>query len=86
LRLWETGFHEARLLAPFIGRCKEVGEAQINVWAEDFNSWDMCGQVCGNLFVKTPYFKSKVFEFTQAKAEFVKRSGFVLTAEAAVNL
>jgi 3-methyladenine DNA glycosylase AlkD len=45
-----------------------------------------CDQVCGNLFVKTPYFKSKAFEFTEAEAEFVKRTGFVLMAEAAAHL
>ncbi|WP_412465519.1 DNA alkylation repair protein [Pedobacter sp. KLB.chiD] len=86
LLLWETGFHEARLLAIFIGDYKKVGEAQINAWTRDFNSWDICDQACGNLFVKTPYFKPKVFEFTQADAEFVKRTGFVLMAEAAVHL
>ncbi len=86
LLLWETGFHEAHLLAIFIGDYKKVGEAQINAWTSDFNSWDICDQACGNLFVKTPYFKPKVFEFTQTEAEFVKRTGFVLMAEAAVHL
>ncbi|WP_370629763.1 DNA alkylation repair protein [Pedobacter sp. MR2016-19] len=46
----------------------------------------MCDQACENLFVKTPYFKSKVFEFAAAEAEFGKRTGFVLMAEAAVHL
>ena len=86
LLLWETGFHEARLLATFIGDYKQVSEAQINAWTNDFTSWDICDQACGNLFVKTPYFKSKVFEFAAAEAEFVKRTGFVLMAEAAVHL
>jgi len=86
LLLWETGFHEARLLAIFIGDYKQVSEAQINAWTNDFTSWDICDQACGNLFVKTPYFKSKVFEFARADAEFVKRTGFVLMAEAAVHL
>jgi 3-methyladenine DNA glycosylase AlkD len=86
LLLWETGFHEARLLATFIGDYKQVTEMQINAWTKDFSSWDICDQACGNLFIKTPYFKSKVLEFAQAKAEFVKRTGFVLMAEAAVHL
>ncbi|SEQ90447.1 DNA alkylation repair protein [Pedobacter rhizosphaerae] len=86
LMLWETGIHEARLLASFIGDYKQVNETQINAWTNDFNSWDICDQACGNLFVKTPYFKSKVFEFSQAEAVFVKRTGFVLMAEAAVHL
>ncbi|MGQ7857055.1 DNA alkylation repair protein [Pedobacter sp. WC2501] len=86
LLLWGTGFHEARLLATFIGDYKQVTEMQINAWVKDFSSWDICGQTCGNLFVKTPYFRSKVIEFAAAEAEFVKRTGFVLMAEAAVHL
>lgn len=86
LQLWETGFHEARLLATFIGDYKLVTESQINAWTNDFTSWDICDQACGNLFVKTPYFKSKVLEFAKAEEEFVKRTGFVLMAEAAVHL
>jgi len=86
LLLWKTGFHEARLLATFIGDYKQVTEMQINAWVKDFCSWDICDQACGNLFVRTPYFKSKVFEFAAAEAEFVKRTGFVLMAEAAVHL
>ncbi len=86
LLLWKTGFHEARLLATFIGDYKQVTEMQINTWTKDFSSWDICDQACGNLFVKTHYFKSKIFEFAAAEAEFVKRTGFVLMAEAAVHL
>ena len=86
LLLWDTGFHEARLLATFIGDNKQVKEAQIDAWVKDFSSWDICDQACGNLFVKTPYFKSKAFEFARAEEEFIKRAGFVLMAEAAVHL
>jgi len=86
LELWKTEIHEARLLATFIGDYKQVDEAQINAWTKDFNSWDICDQACANLFVKTPYFMPKVLEFSQAEAVFVKRTGFVLMAVAAVHL
>lgn len=86
LLLWETGFHEARLLATFIGDYKLITESQVNQWTKDFTSWDTCDQACVNLFVKTPYFKLKVLEFTKAEEEFVKRAGFVLMAAAAVHL
>ena len=36
LQLWETGFHEARLLASFIGDYKLVTETQINFVGERF--------------------------------------------------
>lgn len=86
LQLWETGIHEARILATIIGDYKQVTAAQIDRWTNDFNSWDVCDQACGNLFVKTPYFVPKVLEYTKKEAEFVKRCGFVLMAEAAVHL
>ncbi|MEE1943661.1 DNA alkylation repair protein [Pedobacter sp. KR3-3] len=86
LELWETGIHEARILATIIGEPKLVNEQQIDRWTNDFTSWDVCDQACGNLFVRTPYFKPKVFEYAKAEKEFVKRTGFVLMAEAAVHL
>src|SRR5262249_38769338 len=54
LRLWETGIHEARLLAAFIEDPKQVTPEQIERWVADFDSWDICDQVCGNVFDKTP--------------------------------
>lgn len=86
LALWETDVHEAKLLATFIGDTKQVTEKQIDMWTRDFYSWDICDQACGNLFVKTPYWKSKIFEFVTAEEEFVKRTGFVLMAEASIHL
>jgi 3-methyladenine DNA glycosylase AlkD len=86
LQLWETGAHEARILAAIIGDYKQVTSKQIDQWTHDFNSWDICDQACGNLFVKTPFFIEKVIEYTAMDAEFVKRCGFVLMAEAAVHL
>jgi 3-methyladenine DNA glycosylase AlkD len=41
LLLWETGFHEARLLAGFSGDYKQVSETQINAWTKDFSFWDV---------------------------------------------
>lgn len=86
LQLWSTGIHEAMILASIIGDPQLVTEAQMDSWANGFSTWDVCDQACGNLFIKTPYFKSKILEYTKAEKEFVKRTGFVLMAEAAVHL
>jgi 3-methyladenine DNA glycosylase AlkD len=51
--LWDTGMHEARILASMIDDPSQVSEAQMEAWVKDFNSWDLCDQVCGNLFDKT---------------------------------
>ena len=85
LNLWDTGLHEARLLASLIDDPAQVTEEQINSWTKDFNSWDICDQVCGNLFDRTPFAMSKALEFSVHEAEFIKRAGFVLMAEYAVH-
>ncbi|MGN8070701.1 DNA alkylation repair protein [Mucilaginibacter sp. 22184] len=85
LDLWATGLHEARLLASLIDDPAQVTQEQIDNWTKDFYSWDLCDQVCGNLFDRTPFAMSKALEFSTNEAEFIKRAGFVLMAEYAVH-
>ena len=85
LDLWDTGLHEARLLASLIDDPALVTEEQIDNWTKDFYSWDICDQVCGNLFDRTPFAMSKALEFSAHEVEFIKRAGFVLMAEYAVH-
>jgi 3-methyladenine DNA glycosylase AlkD len=81
LALWNTGMHEAKILASLIDDPALVTEKQIDDWVNDFNSWDICDQVCGNLFDRTPFVIEKALEFSARGEEFVKRTGFVLMAE-----
>jgi 3-methyladenine DNA glycosylase AlkD len=83
--LWNSGIHEARLLAGFIDEPWLVTENQMEAWVSDFDSWDVCDQCCSSLFDKaTPAWK-KAVEWTERKEEFVKRAGFVLMACLAVH-
>lgn len=63
----------------------QVTVRQIDAWVKDFNSWDLCDQVCGNLFDRTAFAVEKAIAFSRRKEEFVKRAGFVLMAEYAVH-
>ena len=85
LELWETKIHEARLLACMIDDSANVSKSQMNKWVKDFYSWDICDQVCNNLFVFTPFAYEKAIEWSGSKKEFVKRAGFVLMATLAVH-
>lgn len=85
LELWDSGIHEARILAGFIGEIDKTNEKQMENWVKDFDSWDVCDQVCGNLFDKTPFAYEKAAEWINDKKEFVKRAGFVLMACLAVH-
>jgi len=79
-RLWSSGIHEARILAGMVDDPKQVTKNQMERWVKDFDSWDVCDQVCSNLFDKTPFAYKKVFEWSKRNEEFVKRAGFVLMA------
>ena len=80
LELWESGIHEARILAAFVDDPKQVTESQMEVWVKDFDSWDVCDQVCSGLFDKIPLAYRKAVQWCKRPEEFVKRAGFVLMA------
>ena len=79
-QIWSSGIHEARILAGMIDDPGRVNEGQMNNWVKDFDSWDVCDQVCMNLFDKTKFANKKAAEWSSKKEEFVKRAGFSLMA------
>ncbi len=83
--LWASGVHEACILASFIDDPRQVTETQMERWVADFDSWDVCDQVCSNLFDRTPHAYRKAVEWSGRELEFVKRAGFVLMAALAVH-
>jgi 3-methyladenine DNA glycosylase AlkD len=85
LRLWGSGIHEARLLAVFLDEAAKVTESQMEKWAKDFDSWDVCDQTSTSLFDQTPFAWKKAREWSSRKEEFVKRAAFALMAGLAVH-
>jgi 3-methyladenine DNA glycosylase AlkD len=85
LKLWRSGIPDARILASLVDEPARVTERQMESWVRGFNSWDVCDQVCSNLFDRTRFARSKAIEWTSREQEFVKRSGFVLMAALAVH-
>jgi len=83
--LWDSGVHEARLLAAFVDVPKLVDRDQAESWVRDFDSWDVCDQVCSNLFDKTAFARDLPFEWSVRSEEFVRRAGFVMMAALAVH-
>ena len=80
LELWASGFPEARVLASMIDIPEQATEKQLEDWVKDFDSWDVCDQVCDNLFQHTRFAWSKVEEWSTRKEEFVKRAAYALLA------
>jgi 3-methyladenine DNA glycosylase AlkD len=85
LALWATGNHEARLLACFVDDPSLVSDRQVEAWARDFDSWDICDQATTSLFDRTKHAWSKAVAWATRDDEWVKRAGFSLMAGLAVH-
>ena len=78
--LWQTGIAEAMIVASMVGEPEKVTGQQMEAWVREINSWDVCDQVCMNLFDKAPLAWRKVFDWSERKEEFVKRAAYALLA------
>lgn len=85
LALWATDVHEARLLATLVDDPKQVTAAQMEAWVKDLDSWDLCDQLCNNLFRRMPHARAKALLWAKRKPEFIRRAGYVLMATLAVH-
>jgi 3-methyladenine DNA glycosylase AlkD len=83
--LWQSGIHEARILATLVDDPARVTARQMDRWARGLDSWDVCDQACQNLFRYTPMAFAKAAQWAGAKPEFVRRAGFSLMAGLAVK-
>ncbi|HUX86554.1 MAG TPA: DNA alkylation repair protein [Chloroflexota bacterium] len=81
--LWQSGMHEAQILAALVDEPTLVTEEQMERWAVGFDSWNICDACCQDLFRKTPYAGQKVREWSARPEQFVKRAAFALIAEIA---
>ena len=85
LVLWDTGIADARILAALVAEPLRFDSRTMDNWARGFDSWDVCDQVCGNAFVRSPLAWRKVGAWAPRRAEFVRRAAFALLAQLAVH-
>lgn len=80
LMLYDTGIAEAKMMASMIDIPDQVTEDQMEKWVVQFDSWDVCDQVCMNLFDKVSFVENKIREWSKREEEYVKRAAFALIA------
>lgn len=85
LGLWATEIHEARILASMIDDPRRVTRAQMEDWAADFDSWDLCDQVCNNLFSAVRSAGATARAWCRRDEEYVRRAAFAIVAAQAVH-
>jgi len=80
LALWATGVPDARIVATLVDDPSMLTVSQMNAWVKDLDSWDICDQVCMNLFSRTSLAWERVRVWSVRKGEFEKRAAFALIA------
>ena len=85
LALWETGIPDARIVAGMVADPAQLASRQMDRWARDLDSWDVCDQLCGSAFLASPHAWKKVDAWAVRQQEFVRRAAFALLATLAVH-
>jgi len=85
LALWDTGVREARVLAIFIADPARMTSREMDRWAAQIHSWDICDGCAIHLFRKSPLAWKKALAWSRRKPEFVRRLGFAMFATLAVH-
>jgi len=80
LKLWDTGIQDAMILAALVDDPRQVTEKQAESWVKDIDSWDVCDQLCMNLFEKIPFADKKIKEWSDRDEEFVRRASYAMIA------
>ncbi len=79
-QLWTLNIRETQILAGMIDDSELMTEQQMEKWAKAFDNWEVCDQVCQNLFSYSKFAYQKAIEWAKREEEFVKRAGFALMA------
>lgn len=83
--LWNTGYHEAKLLAVLVFDKKYITHADIERLMGDVVSWDLCDHLCKNLIAKMKDYDEFIHEWITSAHTYKKRAAYTLIATAAVH-
>ena len=83
--LWNTGYHEAKLLAVLLFNSKELTSSEIERLISDVISWDLCDHLCKNLVIKRNDYGKYIGEWITSSQTYKKRAAFTLIAADVVH-
>ena len=81
--LWDTGIHEARILATLVADPARIDEEQMESWVGDLSSWDLC-DFAADAIGASPAGTRKIREWARRPEGFVRRCAFSMIARRAV--
>lgn len=83
--LWNTGYHEARLLAVLVFDQKGLTRSDIEKLMSEVISWDLCDHLCKNLIAKMKDYEAFINQWITSDHIYKKRAAFTLIATSAIH-
>lgn len=83
--LWNTGYHEAKLLAVLIFDKKKLTHSDIEKLMGEVISWDLCDHLCKNLIAKMKDYEAFIDQWITSDHIYKKRAAFTLIATSAIH-
>lgn len=83
--LWNTGCHEAQLLAVLLVDPYKVAPKWAISRIDDVHSWDLCDHLCKNVLFCLPEFEDLILTWQRAEQLYRKRAAFVLIVCAVIH-
>ena len=83
--LWQTGYHEAKLLAVLVFDPKTFPLTEAEFLIAGVASWDLCDHLCKNLLLKIKGYEKLIEAWCPAEETYRKRAAFTLMSAAAVH-
>lgn len=85
LECWNTGYHEAKLLACLIFDPKTFQLDDLAYLMKDVYSWDLCDHLCKSLILKLKNYPVLIDEWVHSDQTYIKRAAFTLIASTLIH-
>jgi len=82
--LWETGNHDARVLATMVADPRKVASRVLDAWARSMDNTTLAAAVA-KLAARTPFAKEKTDRWSRLPAELVGQAGWDLLCQLALG-
>jgi 3-methyladenine DNA glycosylase AlkD len=80
--LWDSGNHDARVLASMIADPRQIRSSRLDEWVRDLNSYVLT-DAFSDLVGHSPFAKTKMRRWTRSSKEFVSAAGWNVLARLA---
>ena len=84
VKLWESGNHDARILATMIADPEQINSSTLDAWAKALDNY-VITDTFSSLAGKTPYARKKAEKWTRSKNEWIGRTGWSVLCRVAMS-